>query len=161
MLFLIAWQCSHSVLLSYSPPPLPGASEEGRGRLQEILKTWPTAIMLIKSELCFYSETQEQLVRAEKVKTDEKISSCSRSWLNFPRILSRPFWWSDVFVNLPMGYGKFNISDGSTRGDWTFKAAQPFSKRKHSRMQNLPEKKSETLQQSTRKKYHFTFDMYG
>ena len=24
---------------------------------------------------------------------------------------------SDVFVNLPMGYGKFNISDGSTRGD--------------------------------------------
>ena len=41
---------------------------------------------------------------------------------------------SDVFVNLPAGYGK--------------KAAQPFSKRKHSRMQNLPEKSLKTCSSS-------------
>ena len=62
--------------------------------------------------------------------------------------------------NLPTRYEVFNVSYGSTHGDWTFKAAQPLSKRKYSRMQNLPEKKSETLLQSTHKNYHFTFDMY-
>ena len=53
-----------------------------------------------------------------------------------------------------------NISYGSTCQwplNFLFKAAQPFSKRKHSRMQNLPEKKSETLQQFTRKKLSFYF----
>ena len=66
---------------------------------------------------------------------------------------------SDVFVNLPTGYGKPLIYHMAplVSGDWTFKAAQPFSKRKHSRMQNLTEKKSETLQQLTRKKLPFYF----
>ena len=50
---------------------------------------------------------------------------------------------SDVFVNLPTGYGKplmYHMVP-VVSGDSTFKAAQSFSKRKHSRMQNLPEKK--------------------
>ena len=49
----------------------------------------------------------------------------------------------DVFVNLPTGYGKHLIYHMTppVSGDLTFKVAQPFSKRKHSRMQNLPEKK--------------------
>ena len=63
---------------------------------------------------------------------------------------------SDVFVNLPTGYGKPLIYHMAP-GDWTFKAAQPFSKRKHSRMQNLPEKETETLQQFTRKKLSLNF----
>ena len=61
---------------------------------------------------------------------------------------------SDIFVNLPTGYGKplmYHMAP-LVSGDWTFKAAQPFSKRKHSRMQNLAEKKSESLQQFSRKK---------
>ena len=50
---------------------------------------------------------------------------------------------SDVFINLPTGYGKPLIYHMAplVSGDRTFKAVQPFSKRKHSPMQNLPEKK--------------------
>ena len=64
---------------------------------------------------------------------------------------------SDVF--LPTGYRKPLIYHMAplVRGDRTFNAAQPFSKRKHRRVQNLPEKRSETLQQFTRKKLSFYF----
>ena len=53
----------------------------------------------------------------------------------------------------------FYISDCSIRGDWTFKAAQPFLKQKHSRMQNLP-KKSLKPCSSPVVNYQFTFDIY-
>ena len=53
----------------------------------------------------------------------------------------RMYSWKQCIRKLAYGIWKvLNISDGSTCGDWTFKAAQPFSKWKHSRVQNLPEK---------------------
>ena len=66
---------------------------------------------------------------------------------------------SDVFVNLPTGHGEPWIYHMAplVSGDWTSKAAKPFSKWKHSRMQNLPGEKSEILQEFTGKKFSFYF----
>ena len=62
---------------------------------------------------------------------------------------------SDVFVNLPTGHGKPEYIiwlHSSAEIEPASKAAKPFPIRKHSRMQNLSEKKSEILQQFTGKK---------
>ena len=69
---------------------------------------------------------------------------------------------SDVFVNLPTGYAKSLIYQMAP-----LVAIELLKQHSHFPNECIVvckiylKKKSETLKQSTRKNYHFTFDMYG